>query len=356
MSAVSPRQILGTLAALAPDRQPETSRNVVRRDIVPISLSFTGLFANRSFGMISTPFDIVQAERTGLDPDTAGPLIKRAKLHDDEGLLRVGWFWLNTQTEDGEQLFPLVWVPVRSPRLQSPVELARRVLSTPSPLPVIRSGDVELSDAIADPFERSALEATVAIGGGAFATERDTSVAPALLTRMPQLQRWAMRAAAGAGFPAVTVGGSLGTPYTPSSRAPAQVIPQVALYLAEAEQRLSATIGATLRSWDPERLDQTALSALYRSAESTADAAGAEKEDAVVRSSIVLSPSRARGGGLGAGCSGHGDIRPAGERQDADDRSDRPRCRRARSVRVDRCAECGSGRRLDRPDDEDPWP
>ena len=288
----TPRQILSTLADLAPDSDRRRDQSVSRSDLVALPISYTSLLRHQA----GLSWDASSGERVGLDASTIEPLLKRSKLHDDEGLLRIGWMWVLAPSPSGSTvLFPLVSMPVRPTRLQQLTNVARRVLlSKPSFADIVPAGEAEVTDLIDDPTERNTLEQTLTVGGGALSGRRDTIVDPTMLRRLSQLQVWARRASAAAGYPAKRFVERIPDRPTVRSGSEPVLIPQIALYLAEPERR-AATIASTLRSWDPDELDETAFAALYghrtEATGSIGNADGRSRGDAV-DSSIVLSPTQ----------------------------------------------------------------
>lgn len=276
----SPRQILDALAALAPDRQPTKQLHIPDED-----LQFMPLRAVR---LLSGRFPVTTPTHTVLN------ILKRAQLHREEHLLRLGWMWVRLVGADGHIVqFPLVSVAVKQSRVLTEIGLALRsgealmaqeeggIASTV----LVATGDVEVTDAITDPGRRHTLEATVELGGGAFDDHDAGQLTQVHLDRFPMLRRWAESAASAAGITGAAVVAA--APTSPALlRDRPHVMAQVALYLARPTVR-SITIASTLRSWPAAGLERTALSALYQPQDATTVA-----DTEPVESPVVLTPAQ----------------------------------------------------------------
>jgi AAA domain len=255
------RQILGALAALAPDRQESKRLHISNRDMVPLPLRYTTVVS----GHRSIRYEGDSGRLTiGPPRQLVEPLVKRAQLHREENLLRLGWLWVRMAGENGNLIqFPLVSVPVRSSQMFGALNT---VVNAGAPHQRTTSltvdGDLELTDAIGDAPTRRFLEASVEFGGGALDSEAAVSISDTWLNRLPKLQRWAMDAAAAAGLARVEVRATAPEGSESIGKIP-QVLIQLALYITEATTH-SITIASTLRSWPDAGLDDTALAALYR--------------------------------------------------------------------------------------------
>lgn len=277
----SMRQILDVLAALAPDTQPTRRLHVPNEDLVRLPLRYTGLLNGRNAIRVTGP-----ASGVSLGPSTAlvEPILKRARLHREENLLRLGWLWVRMAGPNGELVqFPLVSMGVRQSRVLDAVDLALNSgYHSERTTGLVADGELELSEAIVDPERRRFLSDTIEFGGGAFGSELWTN--QAWLDRMPKLKRWAEDAARATGISPVKVLAQ--APSGTRAGDPPHVLVRLALYLAEPPQR-SITIASTLRSWPDDDLDTTAFAALYRPTDA-AHGSGSGPVD----SPIVLTPTQ----------------------------------------------------------------
>lgn len=275
------RQILDALAALAPERSSERSVGIAPENMVELPLMYTRLLNGQS----SLTYDPASGFQQGPDRAAIDRLLKRARLHREEDLLRVGWLWVRAGGEHGELVqFPLVSVAVRPSRAQAFLDSVRG--GAADRVGLVPTGEPEVADAITDPDRRRGLEASFPVGGGELDEVRDTTISRSMLAKLPMVGRWAEEAAAAAGFAAVSVlpDASLDGA-TPFWKTP-QVVVKVALYVTEPAKR-SVTIASTLRSWPDAGLDRTAIAALHRPVDALSSAA-----EEPVESPIVLTPTQ----------------------------------------------------------------
>lgn len=218
-------------------------------------------------------------------------LVKRARLHGEEGDLRIGWLWLVTPGSPAPTRTPLV-----SARIEASVSGGELFGSTMfSTISIARVGDLELSDLITDEAVGERLEADVAFGGGALAGHADIDMPPALLARLTDLVGWGSAAAEAAGAPRAHV-----VTVEPEPIDRPVVVAQVGLYLRERPQASAGSIAQSLYAWSRDDVGATAFAALYELPDrsgldddpaDTAPAGEDEFDDDVV-SSVVLSPSQ----------------------------------------------------------------
>lgn len=250
----TPRQILDVLAALAPDSKPSIDVSVDDDDMVAVPVSYTRMFEQE----LGRPTFPAKGGWHQIDEAGAERLIKRALLHDDEGLLRLGWLWVHGVGADRTRVrFPLVSMPVR----RQLVEHGILSLVSSGHDVVAPAGEPDVTELVTDPAARQELEATIAFGGGALSGEQGVQPAAGLLADLSELLDWARRGAAAAGFPTASVtarfsdlDGWVSDVY--------EVVARVYLYLAQPVDR-QVTIASTLRSWDGAGLADTALAAAY---------------------------------------------------------------------------------------------
>jgi len=92
----APGQILAALAALAPDSQPAVQAKVSTGDTLLAPLSYVRVFRGHS-GVSTDP----NTRGAVLNSHQAQSMIKRARLRDDAGILRLGWLWVHGAAPDG---------------------------------------------------------------------------------------------------------------------------------------------------------------------------------------------------------------------------------------------------------------
>jgi hypothetical protein len=268
----TPGQVLATLAALAPDSHPAVQQRVRSEDMVDAPLSYARMF-EAELGIPTFP---AKGGWQRFDEHVAAPLAKRAKLHEDEALLRLGWLWVHGVAPDRTLVrFPLVSMPVRH---------AGEVFKIAG-YNIKPAGDPELTDFVTDSGLRHQLDSTMKFGGGALSDVDDDQTTAALLDELPSLKTWAVQAAAAAGFETQTVNPTF-TNLDGWAAARYEVVARVFLYVAEPAQR-QVTIASTLRSWPESELDDTAFARAYGL---RADAPPVSDDGSRFRSPIVLSP------------------------------------------------------------------
>jgi hypothetical protein len=275
--AATAGQVLATLAALAPDSKPTIRLDTPDADMRTVPISYTRMF-EQALGRPTFP-----AKGMWHAIPTSHDLLKRAQLHDDENVLRLGWLWVHGLSVDRARVhYPLVSMPVR--RAGSMGLFGDSGQGAVQPV-----GEPELTELVTDPVLREQLESSMEFGGGALDQE-GVHADPALLTRLARLSAWTSACAAAAGFPAAPlVPRRSDLNGWPAKRC--EVVATVQLFIADTPQR-QVTVASTLRSWEESGLDATALAAAYgvgatRPAPTPTDADP-------VRSSIVLSPAQAQ--------------------------------------------------------------
>ena len=270
----TPGQVLATLAALAPDSQPVVQQRVRDEEMIAAPLSYTRMF-EAELGMPTFP---AKGGWQRFDEHLAAPLAKRAKLHEDEALLRLGWLWVHGIAPDRTLVrFPLVSMPVRHAG-----EVFKIAGYNINPV-----GDPELTDFVTDPGLRQRLDSTMKFGGGGLSNVDDDQTTGVLLDELPSLKTWAVQAAAAAGFETQTVNPTFSN-LDGWAAARYEVVARVFLYLAEPVQR-QVTIASTLRSWPQSQLDDTAFGRAYGL---RADVPPTTDDPPPLRSPIVLSPAQ----------------------------------------------------------------
>ena len=249
------------------------------------------------------PLDAVRFLRMPLRPSPGAPLdardhrgavidlVKRARLHGEEGDLRIGWLWLVTPGSPTPSRTPLV-----SARIAASVSGSELFGSTLfNTISVARIGDLELSELITDEAVGERLEADVAFGGGALAGHAGVDMPPELLGRLSDLVAWGSTAAQAAGAHGAQVVAT-----EPDTLDRPVVVAQVGLYLRERPQASAGSIAQSLYAWSRDDVRATAFAALYEVPDrSTPDEPAVDTapepddlpDDAVV-SSVVLSPSQ----------------------------------------------------------------
>ena len=232
--------------------------------------------------------------------DAVVDLVKRSRLHGEEGDLRIGWLWLVTPGSPAPTRTPLI-----SARIAATVSGGELFGSTMfSTISIARVGDLELSELITDEAVSERLEADMAdgggadgggaFGGGALAGHAEVDMPPGLLGRMTDLVGWGSAAADAAGASGAQVVAT-----EPETLDRPVVVAQVGLYLRERPQASAGSIAQSLYAWSRSDVRATAFAALYDGElpdastpdEPPADADHGCGEDEVV-SSIVLSPSQ----------------------------------------------------------------
>jgi hypothetical protein len=284
----SPGQILATLADLAPDSGPTVPVWVPAGDMAPIALGYTRLF-EQALGRPTYPS---KGMFPAIDERAVDRLVKRARLHDEQNLLRLGWLWVHGTAKNGSQVrFPLISMPVR-------YATGSGLLSFAVSAGLRETGEPELTELVTDTTIRDELDGSMEFGGGALNSD-ELRADPAVLSRLPRLLSWSRRAAAAAGFAAhpVVEDFSDRTGWTPDTY---EIVAGVGLYVAEPSQRL-VTIAATLRSWNSGDIAETAFAAVYglptgdphddKHGDEHRDEHGGQAE--ALRSPIVFSPAQA---------------------------------------------------------------
>ncbi len=277
----TPAQVLSTLADLAPDTKADRGLFVPSSDVKILPFDVVHSFAQGKLPSSDDPQATV-ARRT---ERRIRPLLRRARLHDDDRL-RIGWLWVAGLDPDGDRVFfPLVSAAVRHRTID-------RVLA----FGWYRLREPEVTDLIPDPADRDRLEASMQYGGGAAVGGPDDYMDPKLLARLPRLHAWASEAAAAAGFPTSRL---VARPSADGPAEPGQyeVRAHIAAYLASTRRR-SATIAATLRAWPGDGLTDTAFAAGYglEADPPPGPSQDRESDDRLrgerVRSPLVLSPTQ----------------------------------------------------------------
>jgi hypothetical protein len=202
--------------------------------------------------------------------------------------VRVGWLFVagRTRQRDGtvRRVFhPLVNVPV-----------------TPSPVPaafgsalLIATGDVEVTDLVADPEVRAELDEAVEWGGGALEGTTGPAIDPALLDRLEGLHGFATRAAAAAGLRATELVPATDDPEAYLGRDGLVIVAGVAVYALHGTD-LGSRAGS-LRAWAAGPLPSwTAFHSLYADAPPPPHHAPSGPPVTDLPSPFVLSPAQQR--------------------------------------------------------------
>ena len=232
--------------------------------------------------------------------DAVVDLVKRSRLHGEEGDLRIGWLWLVTPGSPAPTRTPLI-----SARIAATVSGGELFGSTMfSTISIARVGDLELSELITGEAVGERLEADMAdgggadgggaFGGGALAGHAEVDMPPGLLGRMTDLVGWGSAAADAAGASGAQVVAT-----EPETLDRPVVVAQVGLYLRERPQASAGSIAQSLYAWSRSDVRATAFAALYDGElpdastpdEPPTDTDQGSGDDEVV-SSIVLSPSQ----------------------------------------------------------------
>ena len=95
----SMRQILDVLAALAPDSQPTKRLHVPNEDLADVPLAYAKVFNTQGSAASAAVRRVITAPAHSVEP-----IVKRARLHREEDLLRLGWLWVRTVDESGQLL------------------------------------------------------------------------------------------------------------------------------------------------------------------------------------------------------------------------------------------------------------
>ncbi len=212
-----------------------------------------------------------------IDRELADRLAALDQVRPDVDVLRLGWLWVagTTAGPDGPQpvLHPLVTTTVR----------ARRGL----PASLVRIGDVELSPLIDDP---DIGLAHIPLGGGAF-DALGPAAPQALLDRMPKLTRFALDAAAAAGFAVDDTVGPVAGPAEVLALEGLRVVIGLAVFAVNpAMQTGRAT---TIRQWASGDLGvRTAFHELYLPDETAAPGGPTAADDPSIESPYPLTPTQ----------------------------------------------------------------
>ncbi len=177
------------------------------------------------------------------------------QIRPGQNSIRAGWLFVaGRMKRDGKMhrvFHPLVSAPIRIVR---PVAIGDAR--------VVRVGDVQVSDLIADMDLRAALESSIEIGGGSLDEIRDPAIPPAWLARLTALPRFARAAADAAGLRAREL--------VPATESPDQLMRQDGLKIVAgvgvfaAHETGSTSRAGSLRSWAFGPLgDWTAFHSMY---------------------------------------------------------------------------------------------
>ncbi|MGI9643933.1 MAG: DEAD/DEAH box helicase [Ilumatobacteraceae bacterium] len=259
--------------------------------------SYTNLFWGETFPRLSPgPLEegFPRDERTER-------ILKIARLHDDEGLLRLGWIWVaGRHPEHGQVFFPLASMRVQTPPLHAVRNTLNRALRAGYRFAdVVPASELEVTELIEDGDVRDEL-ADIPHGLPSYSTLADEFADPRATPENAEAHRaradlrsWAERAAEAAG---ATTSILLGAEHPADAYVVSgglQVIVGLGLYVAEPETTTRRiTTASTLRSWAEEDVADTAFGHLYSDAESPA--ADDDASNTIARSSILLNPTQER--------------------------------------------------------------
>lgn len=295
-----PQRVLEFLADLA---DSDTQRKEYRVNVDTfrwMPLSYTKLFR----GETGRRGDSGPMQDGFPDDKVTQRILKTARLHEDEGLLRVGWMWVaGHDPELGPVFCPLASMPVQTPPHHGVSNTLSRALRAGYKFAdVVPASELEVTELVEDPASRDRLS-VIPHGDSMFATMASPFVksltqrdGPGPRQQAADLRKWAAAAAAAAGFDASRVIGAEHAPDHYLSASGLSIVLGLGLYVAEPERKSQRiTTAATLRSWAELDVRGSAFEYLYAEGEPEATHAGFDDAAADgVSTSILLNPAQER--------------------------------------------------------------
>ena len=292
------QRVLGVLADLAGSATERKSYRIDTANFRWMPLSYTKLFRGES-GRRGEP----GPTQDGFPQDAlTARILKTARLHEDEGLLRLGWMWVAGRHPDlGAVFFPLAVMPVQVPAGHGVKNMVNRAVRAGYKFAdLLPASELEVTDLADDPDERDALaeiphgDPLFAVMASPYMNPRARQESPATRTRWTELRSWASRAARAAGVEATLMVAAEHDPDVYLAEDGLRIVLGLGLYVEKPDNASTRiTTASTLRRWSEQDLDGTAFEHLY----SEGDAQPIVQADSgfeTVRSPLQLNPAQER--------------------------------------------------------------
>lgn len=227
-------------------------------------------------------------------------ILKTARLHEDEGLLRLGWMWVAGRHPDlGAVFCPLAVMPVRMSTAHGVKNMVNRAVGTGHKFAdLVPASELEVTYLVDERSERDQL-ADIPHGDPTFAVMASQYMNPepgqdnsSSGEHWTELESWAIRTAKSAGVDATRMVSAEHEPDEYTAEAGLKIVLGLGLYVEEPDSTSTRiTTATTLRRWSEHDLRGTAFEHLYSDGDGQHDGlVGSVPER--VRSPLRLNPAQ----------------------------------------------------------------